>query len=401
MKVLKMQIIRRISQVLAFVFFAGIFSLAFSGIQAVYSSIINNSFSLSKIQMFVVPIAVVLILTVFFGRFFCGWFCAFGALNDFMFIISKKIFKNKFKINKSIDSKLKYLKYIILGFIVIFIWTLKVVSFDNLSPWDAFAQATEIFKGNFSMPIAFILLALIIIGAMFVERFFCRYLCPLGAMLGILAKLKLTKIVKPHSNCGKCKLCSVSCPMGIDLDSMDIVNNAECISCLKCVDVCPKKNAHVNFLVIAFNKVVYVISAIIVFLVINLSGSIFMKNENFSTNSTSTVASVQSSTNNTTKSSVIQTASTSKKYKDGVYQGVADGFRPGLTVSVTVKNDKITNIEIVSHNDSPGFCEQPLQVVPQEIIKQQSTNVDAVSGATFTSKGVMNAVAAALDKAKI
>lgn len=401
MKVHKMQVIRRISQILAFIFFAGIFSLAFSGIQSVYSLIISNSFSLSKVQMFIIPIAVVLILTVFFGRFFCGWFCAFGALNDLMFIISKKIFKNKFKINKTINSKLRYLKYVILAFIVIFVWTLKIVSVDKYSPWDAFAQVSEIFKGNFSMPIAFLILFLIIIGAMFIERFFCRYLCPLGAILGILAKLKLTKIAKPHSNCGKCKLCSVSCPMGIDLDSMDTVNSAECISCLKCVDVCPKKNAHVNLLVIAFNKVVYVISAVIVFLVVNLSGNFFLQKGDYAANSAANSVIVQSNTSNTAKASNSQSASTNKKYKDGVYEGTADGFRPGLTVSVTVKSDKISNIKITAHNDSPGFCEQPIEVIPKEIISSQSTNVNAVSGATFTSNGIMNAVAVALDKAKI
>ena len=55
----------------------------------------------------------------------------------------------------------------------------------------------------------------------------------------------------------------------------------------------------------------------------------------------------------------------------------------------------------MSHDESPGFCEQPIELIPKEIIASQSTEVDAVSGATFTSNGIMNAVAAALEKAKL
>lgn len=90
---------------------------------------------------------------------------------------------------------------------------------------------------------------------------------------------------------------------------------------------------------------------------------------------------------------------TTENYKDGTYTGTASGYAPNLTVDVTVSGGKITNIEIVSHNESPGFYERAFETVPEEIISSQSTDVDTVSGATFSSKGIINAVEDALQDA--
>lgn len=89
-------------------------------------------------------------------------------------------------------------------------------------------------------------------------------------------------------------------------------------------------------------------------------------------------------------------------FKDGTYEGEADGYRPGLKVSVEIKNNTITSIEIVSHNEvNSKFYQKALDGVPQEILDSQSTSVDAVSGATFTSIGIMNAVNDALSEALV
>lgn len=87
-------------------------------------------------------------------------------------------------------------------------------------------------------------------------------------------------------------------------------------------------------------------------------------------------------------------------FKDGTYTGEADGFRPGFKVSVEIKNNTITSIEVISHNEvNSRYYQKALDTVPQEILDSQSTAVDATSGATFTSVGIMNAVNDALSKA--
>ena len=86
-------------------------------------------------------------------------------------------------------------------------------------------------------------------------------------------------------------------------------------------------------------------------------------------------------------------------YSDGTYQGTASGHSQGLTVQVKISGGKISNIDITSHNETPGFYEQAFEVVPAEIIQKQSTGVDTVSGATQSSIGIINAVNNALNQA--
>ncbi len=86
--------------------------------------------------------------------------------------------------------------------------------------------------------------------------------------------------------------------------------------------------------------------------------------------------------------------------KDGTYQGVADGYGTGLTVSVVVKGGAVTSVQVIKHNEvNSRFYSRPIQLIPQEIVTAQSLDVDLVAGATFTSTGIVNAVRNALSGA--
>lgn len=88
--------------------------------------------------------------------------------------------------------------------------------------------------------------------------------------------------------------------------------------------------------------------------------------------------------------------------KDGTYTGVADAYGSNLTVSVEISNNNVTNISIVSHNEkNSNIYSKAMQQVPTSIIDAQSLDVDTVSGATFTSVGIINAVNEALSQAVV
>ena len=103
-----------------------------------------------------------------------------------------------------------------------------------------------------------------------------------------------------------------------------------------------------------------------------------------------------SGNSNSTNNDVVENTS---KYKDGTYSGSASGFAGTLQVNVQISNDIITSITVTSHNDTPGFADMAIEEIPSKIIAIQSTSVDVVSGATYTSKGIINAVSDALSKA--
>ncbi|MCH5139115.1 4Fe-4S binding protein, partial [Clostridiaceae bacterium UIB06] len=247
-KIKKSQVLRHTIQLIMFFALPGIYAMTFSQAKTVYKMIINGNFDFIQVLPSLMEFISVMIVTILMGRWFCGWICAFGAYNDLVYFISKKIFNRKFKVDERVDSILKYTKYVILIFIIIVSWTFGSSILQSTSPWDVFGQITNISSIVYNLLIGLILLVLITIGAAFIERFFCRYLCPLGAIFAILSRIGIVKINKPKADCDKCRACTINCSMGLELYQLDCAKGGNCINCLKCAEVCPRKNANINIL---------------------------------------------------------------------------------------------------------------------------------------------------------
>lgn len=414
-KIKKSQILRHSVQLILFILLPGLYAMAFSELRTVYQMIIKGNFNLLVAFPSSVEVTAVMLLTIVMGRWFCGWLCAFGAYNDLVYFISRKVFKLKFRVDEKVDSILKYSKYLILIFIIITSWTMGSNILSSTSPWDAFGQISDLSTVLSSLIIGLILLVLITIGAAFIERFFCRYLCPLGAVFSIISKLGIIKINKPKADCGKCRACTINCSMGLQLYKVDGVRGGDCINCLKCTEVCPRNNGNVNMLGKDVNQNLASSVAMATMLgvyglsnfsadALTKSGVISSQNEITSNAVVDSVASsnIQASTSNASQAetSSSSTSSSQGAYKDGTYTGSGIGFKGRTTkVSVTVANGKISNIETLSYGDDRKWYERASSSVISKIISKQSTSVDAVSGATYSSKGIMSAVANALSQA--
>ncbi|MPQ31610.1 4Fe-4S binding protein [Clostridium estertheticum] len=403
-KIKKTQIFRHIIQLIMFVLSPGLFILAFSELKSIYTMIIKGNFKFITAFPSLIEFTTVIIVTIFLGRFFCGWFCAFGSYNDFIYLISKKVFKINFKVNEEVDKVLKYVKYVVLLLLVIVVWTMGSKVLDTTSPWDAFAQITNFPQVLFDYTIGVALLLLITIGALFVERFFCRYLCPLGAVFNILSKIGILKIKKPTDKCGKCRLCTNNCSMGLSLYKAQSVCGGDCINCFKCIEACPRSNTKINVLGENVNPQLassVAIAAMVGLYAANNLGAATLKNSGLATVSNTTTTTDSSSRTASTEDTSTKTATTSNTYKDGTYTGSGSGFHGGTTqMSVTIKNNKITKVETVSNGDTPDFYARAESTIISQIISTQSTTVDTVSGATYSSEGIISATQEALSKAK-
>ena len=97
---------------------------------------------------------------------------------------------------------------------------------------------------------------------------------------------------------------------------------------------------------------------------------------------------------------VVEEFTAPSTYLDGIYTAEAMGFEGEITVQVTVAEDKITDITLLSAEDEEEYLSRAKQVIPA-ILEGQSPNVDAVSGATYSSTGILNAVKLALAKAAV
>jgi|GEM_PF-99305 len=390
-KIKKSQVLRHVIQFILFLILPGLYSITFSELKIVYQMIIGGNFNFLQAIPNLIEFIAVMLLTIIMGRWFCGWLCAFGAYNDLIYSISKKIFKGKFKVNEKVDSILKYVKYVVLIFIIIVSWTMGSNILESTSPWDAFGQITNVSTIFSRLLIGVILLVLITIGAAFIERFFCRYLCPLGAVFAIISRVGITKINKPKDDCGKCRACTMNCSMGLKLYKVNGARGGDCINCLKCTEVCPRNNAKANILGQDVNE--------------NLAGSVAMAAmlgiyglTNFSADALTRSGIIS---NNSSILSDATSNNTSQKYKDGTYTGTGQGFGGITKVSVTIADGNITDIKTLSNQDDRQYFDRASGTIIKNILSTQSTSVDTVSGATFSSKGIISAVKDALNQASI
>lgn len=194
---------------------------------------------------FVKTLAVLCLLTMIFGRFFCGYVCAFGALGDGVQFVSKKVQKKLKKklpaIPASVKKWLSKLPFVILTAIIILCALGVYGSLSGYSPWDVFSMATSL---NFRLGgyvLGCVLLALILVGMAWEPRFFCRFLCPMGAIFRLLPIFPWAILRRDRSQCGKgCSACTKNCPVEVSLGEGG--NAADCIRCEGCRGICPRGN---------------------------------------------------------------------------------------------------------------------------------------------------------------
>lgn len=169
---------------------------------------------------------------LFWGRgAFCGWLCPFGALQEFVNRLARWLKVPQVKLPWGLHERLWPIKYMV--FLGLFGFSLySLAGAEQAAEVEPFKTAIIL---KFVRDWPFVLYAgLLLLAAAFVDRFFCRYLCPLGAALAIPARLRMFDWLKRHRECGSpCQRCAIECPVeAIHPDGR--INPNECISCLHC-----------------------------------------------------------------------------------------------------------------------------------------------------------------------
>lgn len=162
---------------------------------------------------------------------FCGWLCAFGALQELVNKLAKLLHVPQIKVPHGVNTRLAGLKYII--FLVLFGVSMYELGLaEKLAEIEPFKTAIIL---KFVRDWPFVLFAiLVLVPGLFIERFYCRYMCPMGAALAIPARLRIFDWLRRYKTCGNpCQLCAVECPVQAINPEGDI-NPNECIQCLNC-----------------------------------------------------------------------------------------------------------------------------------------------------------------------
>jgi Pyruvate/2-oxoacid:ferredoxin oxidoreductase delta subunit len=186
----------------------------------------------------------IIAMSVGLKKAFCSWLCPIGTLSESLWMLGQKVFGRSFSVTKWIDIPLRSLKYLLLLFFAFAIWRMDVPTMRAFieSPYNKMADVKMyMFFANITSTALWTILILIGLSIV-VKNFWCRYLCPYGALLGFLSVLSPLKITRQKSTCIDCDLCTKECPSGIKVHSANRVWSDECTACLKCVQVCPVKN---------------------------------------------------------------------------------------------------------------------------------------------------------------
>lgn len=211
----------------------------FGGVVTIYQYATVGTFVQKIHESAFVLMAIGFVLAILFGPVFCGWVCPLGTLQEWVARWGRKLFKRRYNhfVPARIDKLLRYARYLVLAWVVYVTAKSGTLVFADYDPYFALFN---FWSGEVAWS-ALVILGLILGLTLFVERPWCKYACPYGAVLGLSNLFRVFQIRRSEATCKADGACSIMCPMNIPVDSVKNVRDHQCISCLECTSeaVCP------------------------------------------------------------------------------------------------------------------------------------------------------------------
>ncbi len=194
---------------------------------------------------------IVVVLALFGRGFFCGWLCPLGSIQEGIRAAAHGVVQRVPWMRRTgrqlrgrmtwwprTDHLLRYFRYAVLAWALIGAAITGVMVFREVDPWAALLSVVE-----FEISTAFAVLLIVLVWSLFLDRPFCRYACPLGAIQGLIGKASPVAIQRNADACLGCSICNDACPMALPVNQRTRVTDSTCIGCLECVAACPSREA--------------------------------------------------------------------------------------------------------------------------------------------------------------
>lgn len=254
----------------------------FGGIQAIGSYLINNSLTCSMTSVQIVMGLAMMVGVFLFSKLFCSYICPVGTITEWFSKLGQKL-KVAITITGILDKALRSIKYALLFITLYYTFDSSELFCKKFDPFYAVATG---FDMDVVVLYASLAIFIVIIGSIFIRMFWCKYICPFGALANIfkftgffvlvmaiyvvLQKVgvelsyvwplaiacvggfvieisgfktrifPVTKITRNLDSCTSCQLCSLKCPQSIDVANMEVVRDADCNMCVECITACPE-----------------------------------------------------------------------------------------------------------------------------------------------------------------
>ena len=189
--------------------------------------------------------AVFALISLLFRKSFCSWLCPVGTISEYLWKLGRRIFGRNFSLPKWLDYPLRSLKYLLLGFFVYAVAMMSASAIADFvaSPYGLVVDVRMLNFFRFIGTTTAVVLGGLVLASLFVRNFWCRYLCPYGALMGLISMFSPLRITRNESACVDCAKCAKACPSVLPVDKLIQIRSAECTGCLECVAVCPAQNA--------------------------------------------------------------------------------------------------------------------------------------------------------------
>jgi polyferredoxin len=186
-----------------------------------------------------------LMASVLIKKSFCSWLCPVGTVSEYLWKIGRKLIGRNWTLPRWLDGTLRSLKYLLLAFFVLIVFTMSTEELGGFlgSPFGIVADVKML---NFFRHIGGAglgVVAILVVLSFFIQNAWCRYLCPYGALMGMVSALSPVKIRRDEQACIDCGKCSKACPSHLPVDKLVQVRSVECTGCMECVAVCPADHA--------------------------------------------------------------------------------------------------------------------------------------------------------------
>lgn len=209
----------------------------FGSVVSIYQLITTGTMVKKVHEAANVVFGMILVSSVLFGPVFCSFMCPLGTVQEWIATVGRRFGVKKVHVSQRNHKILSFGRYIVLVWVVYVTARSGDILFRDYDPYYALFN---FYTGEVAIS-ALVILFMVLITSLFIERPWCKYACPFGAVLGVTNKFRLFSITRREKTCIRCNRCYTSCPMGIDVSNVKKVNSTLCNSCMTCTSdqVCP------------------------------------------------------------------------------------------------------------------------------------------------------------------